>query len=375
MATGPDRFVLRGVPRLHFFEGGPGCPEDIPFPSAVRALMEFLKEDAFGCRSCRGLTRGCRIGCSYAHFIGVSGVASFLNWKPGWEMDNVEIMYMSDDPMAPFARAFTAAGLGFRYLGREQGLGRDAMREEIVRSIRAGLPVVAFGPIGPPEAALVCGYDEAGEVLIGWSFFQGMPPFNTGVELEPSGMFWVRGWFDYEPGFSAIVPGGRQPRPKLSDTYRSALRWMVQVACTPTTVGNRSNGLAAYDAWISHLQREEDFPADEPVLRGRHDVHNNVVGFLAEARWYGSLFLQEVAQGEGLSFRCASDLLHAAAGYAEIHALMWRLWDLAGGNGNPDAWQLFARPEVRRQMLPVLQEARRQDEAAVRALERALAAS
>jgi len=45
----------------------------------------------------------------------VSGVASFLSWKPGWEGDNVEIMYMSDDPAAPFDRAFRAAGYEYQW--------------------------------------------------------------------------------------------------------------------------------------------------------------------------------------------------------------------------------------------------------------------
>jgi hypothetical protein len=52
---------------------------------------------------------------------------------------------------------------------------------------------------------------------------------------------------------------------------------------------------------------------------------------------------------------------------------MWKVWDLAGGNGNPDAWRLFARPEVRRSMLPVLEEARRQDTEATEHIEKALA--
>ena len=66
----------------------------------MRAVVEYLRIDDFGCRSCRPVRPGCRIPCTYAFFIGVTGVASFLNWKPGWEMDNVEIMYMSDDPAA-----------------------------------------------------------------------------------------------------------------------------------------------------------------------------------------------------------------------------------------------------------------------------------
>jgi hypothetical protein len=246
------------------------------------------------------------------------------------------------------------------------------MREEIVESIRGGVPVLTFGPIGPPESALVCGYDRGGDVLLGWSFFQGMPPFNAGVEFDTNGMFRARDWFSYPPGFSIILVGGKRDRAPIADTYRGALAWMLQVATTPLTFGDRHNGLAAYDAWAAQIERDEDFRADETTLRQRHDVHNGVVGTLAEARWYGMQFLLQAGSGEILPYRAAAELLHAAACYAEIHALMWRVWDLAGGNGNPDAWRLFARPEVRQRIAAVLHEARRQDEAAAGSIELAL---
>ena len=112
MTTIPNRLVLDGVPRVNFFEGGESCPEDIPFPSVMRALMEYFNEEDFGCRSCRPLRPGCKITCGYSFFIGVCGVASFLSWKPGWQGNNGGISFMSDDSGAPFERAFASIGLG-----------------------------------------------------------------------------------------------------------------------------------------------------------------------------------------------------------------------------------------------------------------------
>lgn len=116
--------------------------------------------------------------------------------------------------------------------------------------------MLAFGPIGPPEAAIVCGYDEGGDVLVGWNFFQDFPPFNTGVEYEPADMFRVRDWFNYPPGFSIMLLGEKQKRPPLEEICRGALAWMLQVTRKECTFGDRSNGLAAYDAWSAQLQRE-----------------------------------------------------------------------------------------------------------------------
>lgn len=378
MVTTTRRLVLEGVPRVSFFEGGSGCPEDIPFPSVMRALMEYLHEADFGCRSRRGIKPGCPITCSYAFFMGVSGVASFLSWKPGWEGDNVEIMYMSDDPGAPFDHAFRAAGYEHQVVGMEEGRDNEAFfRRQIIESLQEGRPVLAFGPIGPPEAAIVTGYDEGGDVLIGWNFFQNIPEFNVGVELEPSGQFRKRGWFNYPPGFSFILIGQKRLRPPLSEIYHQALAWMLQVTRTPVTSGGRPNGLAAYTAWADQLLQDDDFPDDEAVLRQRHDVHNNVVGMVAEARAYGSLFLKEMTDHIDTHVHrdTIEPLLHAAACYMGEHALMWKLWDLTGGNGLPDAYRYFADPAIRRQMVPIIHQARDKDAKAADYIERALARS
>lgn len=235
--------------------------------------------------------------------------------------------------------------------------------------------MLAFGPIGPPEAAILTGYDEGGDVLIGWNFFQNIPEFNAGVEFEPSGQFRVRGWFNYPLGFSFVLIGQKKPRLPLSETYRQALEWMLQVTRTPVTLGDRRNGLAAYTAWAEQLLRDQDFPDDEAILRQRHDVHNAAVGMVAEARWYGSQFLVGMADHVDTHIHrdMIEPLLYAAACYAGEHALMWKLWDLAGGNGNPDAYRYFADPAVRRQMAPIIQQARDRDAQAADHIERALA--
>jgi hypothetical protein len=373
MVTAPARLVLEGVPRVHFYQGGPACPEDIPFPSVMRALMEYFGEADFGCRTCRALPPGSRISCAYSFFLGVSGVASYLSWKPGWADDNMEIMYMSDDPSAPFGRAFRATGYEYRIVQAEANRdNKQFFRQQIVESILRGRPVLAFGPVGPPESAIITGYDEAGEVLIGWSFFQDIPEFNSGLEFEPTGEFRARHWMDYPPGFSFVVIGDRKERPPLSDTYRRALEWMLQVTRTAVTFGDRHNGLAAYTAWAEHLLRDEDLPDDEALLRQRHEVHNAAVGLVAEARWYGSQFLLQASDPDILPYRMAEDLMHAAACYAAEHRLMWELWDLAGGNGNPEAFRSFSDTSVRRRMISVIEQARDNDERAAGHIERAL---
>ena len=145
----------------------------------------------------------------------------------------------------------------------------------------------------------------------------------------------------------------------------------------PVTFGDRPNGLAAFMAWSEQLLRDEDFPNDEAILRQCHDVHNSVVNLVAEARWYGRRFL--VGMADHVESHVHRDiiepLLHAAACYTGEHALMWKLWDLTGGIGNPDAYRYFADPAVRRQMAPVIQQARDKHAQAADHIEQALASS
>ena len=73
----PDRKVLEGVPRVNFYEGGKRCPEDIILPSVMRAILEYLGEEDYGCKHCLAQNPDCKILCTYAHLVGVSGAASF----------------------------------------------------------------------------------------------------------------------------------------------------------------------------------------------------------------------------------------------------------------------------------------------------------
>ena len=376
----PNRLVLEDVPQVKFFDGGPRCPEDITLPSVMRALMEYLEEEDFGCRTCRAVKPGCKIPCTYTYFIGMTGSGSFLSWKKGWEGDNVALFYMDPDAAAVDRRAFWAAGYAWEYVEKEDGADNQArFLQRIVESLQRGVPVVAYGVIGPPEPCLVTGIDEHGEVLVGWNFFQNFPDFNQGVTYEPCGYFRKPGWLAQTE--CLVIVGEKEARPPLETLYREAFEAALKTSCTPMVhpevdapawYQERANGLAAYDAWVEQILNDEDFPEDEGVLRQRHDVHNNAVGHIAEARWYGSQFFIQACNSEVLHYSLVEDLLHAAACYAAEHDLMWKAWNLVGGNGYPEAYKNFAQPTVRRQIAEVIQEARRQDGQAAGYLENAL---
>ena len=354
-ATSP-RLVLEGVPRIAFEEHD-GKVELTPFPSSLKACLEFIGQP-----------------CAYHYLMGTTGAAFRLSWRPGWHFDNVDIKFMSNDPAAPFRRAFAAVGRAYEFIAPEGGHTEAIVRERIVASLKDGRPVLGLGVVGPPEACIITGYDEGGDVLIGWSFFQQMPEFLAGVEFEPSGYFRKRSWFAALEGL--IVINEHLERPALGMIYRDALRWALQVVRTPNVnaYGHaRANGLAAYDAWADQLLDDADFPAcDIGVLRQRFLLHDDTtMGQVGEGRWNAALFLKDVAAHEPAM---REDLLAAAACYEAEHDLMWRIWDLEHAR-SPDLdvkARTLSEPDVRRAIVTVIRAARARDAEAADHIERAL---
>jgi hypothetical protein len=309
----------------------------------------------------------------------VAGAAFFLSWKDGWHGDNSAVFYLDAYTATMEKRAFKALGYSYELLTPSQ---HDQFLPRIVESLQCGMPVISYGIIGPPEPGLITGYDENGDVILGWNFFQN---FDPGIEKEPSGYYRKRDWA--KDVHSLLIIGKKGARPSLKVTYREALAQGLKVSHTPMvrpevdapeSYKQRHNGLTAYTVWAEHLQRDDDFPVgDEAVLKQRHQVHNDAVGTVAEARWYGSQFLIGMTlEGDAHIHNGAiEDLYHAAALYAGEHGLMWELWDLAGGISNPEAWKQFADPAVRRKMVPIILDARRKDAEAADHLERVLSFS
>ncbi len=91
-----------------------------------------------------------------------------------------------------------------------------------------GVPVLAFGVVGPPKCCIICGYDGddgvGGDVgdgggdgaLVGWNFFVHVPPWagDPGVTILPNGMFRKENWFPETR--SLLIIGERVVR-RLSD--------------------------------------------------------------------------------------------------------------------------------------------------------------
>lgn len=96
--SGPDDtggLVLEGVMRVGFHQGGDQCPEQIPFPSCVAACLRYLGEDV-PWLPLHGPDQEWRLNYGNVFLLGATGMAFGLLWRPGWHMDNAELLMMAD---------------------------------------------------------------------------------------------------------------------------------------------------------------------------------------------------------------------------------------------------------------------------------------
>jgi hypothetical protein len=363
------RCVLSRVPRVTF-ETEPGRDaEGVPFPACLRAALEYLGDD-HGYKYFNWRHTHWRQSNLYTLLMGVSGAAFRLSWGEGWQPDNSDIRYLAPEPLTPIDRAFRAVGYTYEHLSQEEAHSEAEFRQRLLQNVCGrSRPVLGFGVAGPPECCLITGYDDHGDTLIGWSFFQNIPPFNADLQYEKTGEFRKRDWFKDTPAL--LVIGERQSRPDFDDVACEALRFALEVTRTPLIWPERYNGLAAYTAWARALEDDQDFPAgDLPTLRQRQGIHDDMVNVIAEGRWYASHFLWQVAEHEP---EIADDLAKAALCYENEHDQMWDLWRLVGGVGRSDAHALkLADPAIRREMVPIIKRARDKDAEAALHIERAL---
>jgi hypothetical protein len=362
-----DRVVLEGVPRV-CFEPHEGKVECTPFPSSLKAVLEYMGEDYL-----------------YEYLMGVSGAAFRMVWKPDeWDPGNVDIILMAENPVEPFTRAFEAVGYSYELFGNAAknhekdewfdwmklvGEYKDPefLKTRTVESINAGKPVIGFGVVGPPEACVIAGYDKEGDVLLGWNFFQDMPEFAKGAEKEESGYFRKPDWAK-DTG-AMIFLGEKKDRPEIKDIYHKALKWALDVIRTPQ-IKDHYTGLAAYETWAEFMQRDDDFPDDMKVLADRNMCFNDGMTMLAEGRWYASLFLSLAARHLPMK---ASHLLAAASCFAKEHEIAWDIWGLMGGYGwEEEKIRKLASPQVRRNMAELILAARDSDAEAAEHIEKAL---
>ncbi len=202
----------------------------------------------------------------YADILALSGAGNRLAWRPGeWHGGNCDILACEEPPFAPHQRAFRAVGLHGEVrmvksiAGIEGPFANEAQaREEIMASIDAGIPVIAMGIIGPPECCVVFGYEDGGDSLVGWSYFQADEGF-------PAEQPFVKGnWYAGLVGYILPTPAEMPPE---RDSALAAYRAIVDHAYHADVRGAKV-GLAAWEAMLCDLEHADFDDCMQVMLPG-----------------------------------------------------------------------------------------------------------
>ena len=330
------RAVIEDVPRIGY---------DVhlcPFPGSLLAVMQFLGEPV-----------------DYDYIMGVTGAAFRRIWNRD-DGGNVDLMYLEPEP---HQRAFAALGYEFSTVPRKD---KAAMVAAIKASVAEGRPVLGCVLIQPPEYGIVTGYDQDGETLIGWSYFQ---------DYSKPGYCEVPGWFEKMeggPDVGLILVGEkREERLTEREVLIGCLEWAIDLARTAKrpNLPDHVCGLAAHDAWGDGLEVDADYPLDDAkALETRAMVHCDQCVMLHE-RGSAAKFLRQMAMAVP---EAAERLSAAAVLYEEAAACGAGLWRW-GHWADATTQQEFAQADSRHKMAGLVRQAREREALAVAELEQALA--
>jgi hypothetical protein len=357
-AAVPRRVVLEDVSKIGYGVIDPDL-STTPWPACLWACLEYMGDDLdFG--DGEEYPRE----AVYAYLTGTTGTAFRLVWK-GWGLDNWASWMIYDDAGEIFRRGYTAIGyesVSSAHVPEDEKAER--FRSQMIESINRGRPLISHGIVGPPEETIVAGYDEGGDVVIGWSAFQGVPWASPKPDgFEPNGMFRKRNWEAHAHSMGTI--GQKTGTPDRRETYTEALQNALRIVRAPS---DRGRGLAAYDSWAQHILRDDEIAAGTPD--DAFDVHCTAVDMIAEGRHFAVIFLRQAA---GFLPEAKDELRAAADCYGTECDLMQRIWDPVGGNERgEDQRQAFLKPEVRRRIVTIIRQARQKDAEAADHIERAL---
>ena len=297
----------------------------------------------------------------YHYVMGTSGVAFRITLNPGeWDFGNYSIRNISADPYEPIRRAIES--VGYEYTLCEKGPRQDDAAK-IMDSIDQGVPVLAFGVVGPSDCCIISGYDEGGEVLLGWSTYQDIPDDHN-IPHDVTGYFRKPGWHDNLGGY--ILIGMKVERPSLQDIYLDAFKWGVHLMRTPW-MGHKCTGLEALRVWAEEMTQEKYF-SDESAL-GQRYVSNAINITMLRDHCLAEPFLRQVAQDVPDFLPEAS---RAADCYGEVKRLRDKMDDLISDNFSEKAMQAIGDPDIRRAFASILLQIRDKEEEAVSHIEHLL---
>jgi hypothetical protein len=221
--------------------------------------------------------------------------------------------------------------------------------------------------VGPTDCCILTGYDEGGQVLLGWSTYQDIPDDHTEPH-DSTGYFRKTGWHDNLAGTILLGQKGEPPQPRA--VYLDALKWALHLLRTPT-IGGKRTGLAGLQTWAEEMTDEQYFPAGNDELIGWRYVSAAVNMTMLRDHCTAAPFLRQAMEAVP-GFKPA--LIQAAGCYDEVAQIRAGMDDLIGDNFSEPAMRAIHDPAARRAYAEKILQIREREAEAAGHIERLLQA-
>lgn len=307
------------------------------------------------------------LGCmgeniSYSYIMGSSGMVFRFTYNPD-ELDytNYSIRNIAPDIFSPVQRVFTA--VGYAHTQYEPGAFKDDARN-ITDSIDRGVPVLAYPVVGPSDCSVITGYDEDGEVLLGWSTYQNIPDEHN-LPHDATGYFRKPGWHKNLAGYFLI--GAKRERLALRTLYLDAIKWAVYLMRLPG-MGRKVSGLNGLEAWAQEMAsplliKQINFmPEREDEIYERLYVRMAINMTMLRDHCLAEPFLRQVTQ-EVPGFQ--PELAEAIECYREMIRLRDSMDILIADDFSARSMQVIKVPKIRREYADLILNIRDVEEQAV----------
>lgn len=345
--TSDGSVVLYGVPKVYYGAFG-GIT---PLPICMKAAANYMG-----------------IELDYADAIVYCGMAFRLTWNETcWDGGNVGDIFTFDDPSKVFRCAIESLGCKYNLIGRSKTTEKSEFIDFIKEKIDNGIPVIARGVIGPPEAGLITGYRDNGNTLLGWSVFQNYPEYAGNVKFDESGYYITDLWWENK-NTNAVMSFGEITGERF--TVKTVVENAIEVM-TPRRHGKYAKGIYAYDAWKKAILDENQFPKGmvSSMLVEKLICQGDATDCLADGRKNAHKYFKKLADEN------PNQPLYKliAEQFAETAAYAHEMYDVLGGwERGEKQLQTFATREAREKIGSLIDKCKAADEKALNLLKELL---
>ena len=201
--------------------------------------------------------------------------------------------------------------------------------------------MLAFHVVGPSDCCIITGYDERGQVLMGWSTYQDIPDDHN-IPHDSTGYFRKPDWHENLHGYILIEEKVNRPDPR--DIFLDALEWAVYLM-RMTGMKGFITGLEGLQAWAEAMaQPVRLFPEQEEAYYSQFYLSTTIQITMLRDHCLAEPFFLQALKAE-TDFE--PELSQAMECYAEISSIRNSMDTLIPDDFSPQALRVITSLKIR----------------------------